>query len=79
MNKPLNRQARTECQHAQWDDYGPVSFAEAARSLAQFYDQDEIDIEVRDEAEPDDVRTIIVRRVVSFQCVNLRGDADECS
>ena len=77
MSEPLNRQARwikstglhpSICHTGDWCDYGPVTFAKAARDHATAYDLDQIDIQVRCTSSPKDIRTIPVRRVVSYEC-----------
>jgi hypothetical protein len=45
-----------------WVDYGAVSFAEAAILEAKEWSKDVVTVKVRDEAEPEIVTTLIVRR-----------------
>lgn len=75
MSEPLNRQARWthRCgEVGEWIDYGAVTFAQAASQHADAYGLAKMDIQVRCTSSPDDIRTIPVRRVVSYKC-GLRG------
>lgn len=71
----MNRQSkRADLIH--WANWGAVSFADAAIAEAELWfddDDHEIVVEVRDEAEPEIVHTLTVRREDRFVVSGLRG------
>lgn len=56
-----------------WVDYGAVSFAEAAILEAKEWSKDVVTVRIRDEAEPEIVHTLTVRRQVVYSIEGLRG------
>lgn len=74
--KPMNRQARLQG-HEYWQGYGAVTYAQAAKSHAAAFFTSPlffVTVEVRDESTPDDIRTIPVRQVITYECT-LRDEA----
>lgn len=74
--KPMNRQARI-AGHYYWDSYGAVTYAQAAKSHAAAFLTSRVcgvTVEVRDDSTPDDIRTIPVRQVITYECT-LRDEA----
>lgn len=56
-----------------WVDYGAVSFAEAAILEAKEWSKGTVTVKVRDEAEPEIVHALTVRRQVVYSIEGLRG------
>lgn len=73
----MNRQTRTKA-YGNWVDRGSVSFEKAAalhaiavRNLGDF--KPTYEVEVRDEAEPEIVHTLVVTRHETYSVAGLRG------
>lgn len=71
----MNRQSKRADLHG-WMNRGAMSFADAAIAEAQLWLEDgghEVVVEVRDQAEPEIVHTLTVRREDRFVVSGLRG------
>jgi len=74
----MNRQSKLSS-HRIWNNRGPVSFKDAAIAEAEYVKnmvkEGPLDIEVRDEAEPQIVHTLTVTRHETYHVKGLRkGD-----
>lgn len=76
QSKAMNRQSRVR-DHGLWHNRGPVSFKEAAIAEAEYVAtmvaNRTLEIQVRDEAEPEIVHTLVVTRHETYSVEGLRG------
>ena len=74
----MNRQARF-VGNDEWISFGAVTFISAAEKLAykclDMHDASVVEIEVRDESEPDDIKTFTVELQVIDNVLNPRQGA----
>jgi len=68
----MNRQARFQCQPWHNNNYGSVTFEQAAIQHCNKFGSWGT-VEVRDESEPEIIHTLTVERVTEYRVTNLRG------